>query len=103
MLIAYGNNIMTRYAYDTNNFRLLRLKTEAYKKSQPVFAFISDGKILQDFSYKYDPVGNITSIKHCEPESGILNSPEGADALNRLFTYDAIYHLLTATGRETQQ
>jgi len=103
MLIAYGNNIMTRYAYDPNNFRLMRLKTEAFKKSLPAFAFLPDGKILQDFGYEYDPVGNITSIKHSETESGILNSPERANALTRLFTYDAIYRLLTANGRETEQ
>src|SRR5262249_60039782 len=34
------------------------------------------------------------------PESGIPNTLLGADALNRLFTYDPIYRLLSATGRE---
>jgi hypothetical protein len=28
VLIAYGNGIMTRHAYDPQTFRLLRLRTE---------------------------------------------------------------------------
>ena len=31
-LIAYGNGVMTRYAYDPQTFRLVRLRTERYTK-----------------------------------------------------------------------
>ena len=31
-LIAYGNNVMTRYAYDAKTFRLARLRSEHYTK-----------------------------------------------------------------------
>jgi hypothetical protein len=32
-LIAYGNGVMTRYAYDQKTFRLLRLRSEHYTAS----------------------------------------------------------------------
>ena len=34
------------------------------------------------------------------PDSGVLNTPQGKDALDRVFTYDPLYRLLSATGRE---
>jgi RHS repeat-associated protein len=98
-LIAYGNGVMTRYAYDPHTFRLSRLRSERY--SQPdVSSYQPTGLPLQDFGYDYDLAGNITTIRDRTPESGILNSLQGADALDRSFTYDPIYRLLSATGRE---
>jgi len=55
---------------------------------------------LQDFTYQYDLAGNITAIQDRTPESGIRNTALGTDALDRAFTYDPIYRLLSATGRE---
>jgi hypothetical protein len=55
---------------------------------------------LQDFSYEYDLGGNLTSMHDRSPGSGIPNTASGNDALDRVFAYDAIYRLLTATGRE---
>jgi RHS repeat-associated protein len=99
ILIAYGNGIMTRHAYDLQTFRLLRLRTERY--TRPVaLTYRPSGAPLQDFSYEYDLVGNILRIGDRTPESGIPNSQLGEDALDRAFTYDPIYRLLSATGRE---
>ena len=50
--ISYGNNVKTRYTYDRETFRLLRLLTRR-----------ANGDILQDLSYTYDPVGNISEIE----------------------------------------
>ncbi len=98
-LIAYGNGVMTRYNYDQHTFRLSRLRSERY--SQPSEAsFQPTGLPLQDFGYQYDLAGNITAIRDRAPESGIPNSLQGADALDRQFAYDPIYRLLSATGRE---
>jgi RHS repeat-associated protein len=99
VLIAYGNGVMTRYAYDPETFRLVRLRTDRF--TQPAdLTYHPTGMPLQDFAYRYDLVGNITALKDRTPGSGILNTPSGPDALDRAFTYDPIYCLLSATGRE---
>ena len=97
-LIAYGNQVMTRYAYDPQTFRLVRLRSEHYSRTNEVFQ--ATGLPLQDLAYTYDLVGNISMIHDRTPDSGILNTPLGRNGLDRQFAYDPIYRLLTATGRE---
>jgi RHS repeat-associated protein len=102
VMIAYGNGIMTRYAYDPHSFRLLHLRTERYNKISDV-QYRPAGSILQDFAYEFDLVGNILQLHDRTPGCGIINTPLGADALDRSFTYDALYRLRSATGRECDQ
>jgi YD repeat-containing protein len=98
-LIVYGNGVMTRNAYDPKTFRLVRLRTERY--SMPaVLTYRPTGAALQDLAYQYDLVGNITSIQDRTPDSGMLNTRLGKDALDRVFTSDPTYCLRSATGRE---
>ncbi len=99
VLIAYGNGVMTRYAYDPQTFRLVRLRTEPYSQPDPL-RYHPTGTVLQDFAYDYDLAGNITRIRDRTPASGIPNSLLGADALDREFGYDPLYRLLSASGRE---
>jgi RHS repeat-associated protein len=112
-LIAYGNGVLTRYVYDPRSFRLTRLRSERYAKPQEL-TYRPAGEALQDYGYDYDLAGNILAIHDRAPGSGILNNPDAAatndpvlaqllirgDALDRRFTYDPIYRLLSATGRE---
>src|SRR5262249_28365067 len=56
-LIAYGNGVMTRYAYDPQMFRLARLRSEPYTIPSAL-TYHSTGPSLQDFAYTYDFVGN---------------------------------------------
>lgn len=112
-LITYGNGVMTRYAYDPQTFRLGRLRSERFERIAD-HGYQPAGAPSQDFAYSYDLVGNITDIHDRTPGSGILNNPEAltvgdpalgqllvsGNALNRRFDYDAIYRLLSATGRE---
>jgi RHS repeat-associated protein len=98
-LIAYGNGIMTRYAYEPTTFRLVRLRTERYTKPTPE-TYHLQGVALQDFAYEYDLAGNMTALRDRTPGSGIPNTPPGLDALDRSFTYDPLYRLRSATGRE---
>ncbi|MFA5922038.1 MAG: penicillin-insensitive murein endopeptidase [Methylococcaceae bacterium] len=112
-LIAYGNGVMTRYAYDPQTFRLSRLRSERYLQPDDI-TYQPSGLPLQDFGYDYDLAGNITTIRDRTPESGILNNPDAllvadpilaqllvsGNALDRRFDYDPIYRLLSATGRE---
>jgi len=103
-LIAYGDRdpakpgprVMTRYAYDSATFRLARMRTERYSSSSP-YSFSANGGVLQDVVHEYDLAGNLVAIRDRAPGSGTPASP---DALDRAFTYDPLYRLLSATGRE---
>jgi RHS repeat-associated protein len=97
-LIAYGNGMITRYAYEPETFRLARLRTETLTRQGETYTF--QGAPLQDFAYRYDLAGNILSIQDRTPGCGVKNEPLGANALDRQFTYDPLYRLLSATGRE---
>jgi len=84
--IAYGNGTRTEYSYDAETYRLARMQT------------LRGATTLQEFSYEYDPVGNIRSI-HDSAQSEVYfsNAVVGADCA---YDYDAIYRLIEASGRE---
>jgi len=95
-LIAYANGLMTRYGYDPNTFRLVRMRTERFQQLGN-FTYQTSGLPLQEYGYQYDLVGNNTGIKNLVKGSGFGVS---ANQLDRRFTYDPLYRLLSATGRE---
>ena len=97
LLLARGNGLMTRYAYDAVSLRLRRLRTEGYSAAGETLTPLS-GSTRQDTTYAYDLAGNITATVERAPQSGV----GGAAELERLFAYDALYRLLEATGRENQ-
>lgn len=100
-LIAYTNGLLTRYTYDDQRFWLKRLRTERYDTTAAEHAvFAPSGGLLQDLGYDYDLTGNIIRIRDRSPGAGIPNTTLGQDAFDRDFTYDPIYRLLSATGRE---
>lgn len=96
LLIAYGNGVITRQAYDPLTFRLLRMRTERFTQPDPL-TYHPQGQVLQEMAYEYDLHGNMLFLHDRAPGSGIAPQP---DRLDREFTYDPIYRLLTATGRE---
>ena len=114
-LVAYGNGVMTRYAYDRRTFRPLRLRSEHYTLADGL-TYRPVGDALQDYGYDYDLAGNILTIRDRTPGSGIPGNPQAlgatdpqlrqllgsGDALDRQFSHDPLYQLLTATGREHQ-
>jgi RHS repeat-associated protein len=91
-----GNGVLTRYAYDATTFRLLR-QHSSIAIVQPDGTWHQSGPVLQDTSHTYDLVGNPLAIKERSPGSGTGATP---DALDRSFSYDGLYRLTTATGRE---
>jgi RHS repeat-associated protein len=97
-LIAYGNGVLTRYAYDPHTSRPARLRSERYTLDG--LTYRPSGPALQDYGYEHDLAGNLLTLRDRTPGSGIPNTPGGADALDRRFIYDPVYRLLTATGRE---
>jgi RHS repeat-associated protein len=96
VLITYGNQVMARYAYDPKTVRLVRLRAERFDKPGAL-TYHPTGAPLQDFAYDYDLAGNILKIHDRTPNSGLPALP---DRLDRAFTYDPLYRLLSATGRE---
>lgn len=111
-LVANGNGVMTRYAYDPVTRRVARMHSARFDQIGDR-VFQTAGPPLQDLGYTYDLVGNITRIEDRTDGSGILNNPDAAvetgalamrlasgDAMIRRFEYDALYRLVSATGRE---
>jgi len=95
LLCLLGNGVMTRFLYDSDTFRLRRMRSE---RSTPM----EDGwrgtpSALQDHIYGYDQVGNIWTLTDTTPGCGI---PPESDRLRRAFAYDALYRLIAADGRE---
>ncbi len=85
--IIYGNNVTTKFYYDTETFRLKRLESKQ-----------QNGDRLQDWHYTYDAVGNITHIEDKNiPVVFFDNQKITGDSS---YTYDALYRLVEATGRE---
>ena len=112
-LIAYGNRLITRYAYDLVTFRLARLRTDRLGPDPAPLGYQLQGLPLQDIAYGYDLAGNILSMLDRTPGCGVANNPEAifnrgplrelltkGDALLRCFDYDPLYRLTSATGRE---
>ncbi|MGH3274933.1 MAG: toxin TcdB middle/C-terminal domain-containing protein, partial [Streptosporangiaceae bacterium] len=86
--LVYGNGAVSTYAYDPDTFRLTGLSTIRASGPGP----------LQDLSYTYDPVGNVTRLKDAAQQKIFFaNQVVTPDAD---YTYDAIYRLTIARGRE---
>ncbi|WP_157198458.1 SpvB/TcaC N-terminal domain-containing protein [Mariniradius saccharolyticus] len=85
--VIYGNGVSTKFQYDGETFRLKRLQSQR-----------QDGEPLQDLHYTYDPVGNITHIEDkIAPVQFYRNSAVPSLCT---YSYDALYRLTEATGRE---
>ena len=98
ILVAHGNGIMTRYAYDDTTFRLARMRSEKFTKKGWTYSHQS-GSTRQDYAYTYDLLGNIIAINDKTPQSGI----GGTNELLRQFSYDPLNRLLSANGREADK
>ena len=98
-LVACGNGVMTRYAYRSADLPPRPPALGAVYDAGGAH-LSSTGAALQDFAYGYDLVGNILALSDRTPASGVPNTMLGAEALDRAFSYDPIYRLMTATGRE---
>ena len=84
--IRYGNNVSTFFEHEETT---LRLKRQIAR---------SDSKTLQDLSYTYDPVGNLTAIMD-DATPDIFNRNQQVKS-RRNFSYDSLYRLRQADGRQ---
>ncbi len=82
-----GNGVTTAYGYDPQNQWLATITAQR-----------ADNTPLQALSYEYDFTGNVTSISDGTVTTGYYRNQ--ATSGMREFTYDALYQLLSASGRE---
>ena len=81
-----GNGAVTRAVFDPASGRLSALSTKV------------SASTVQDLRYTYDAVGNVTQIEdRAQPVQ--FGSNQRVDATST-FTYDSLYQLIRATGRE---
>jgi len=102
-LIDYGNGARTIYEYDPLTFRLAHLVTR-----RDAILFPDDcpqpppadwpGCQIQNLRYSYDPAGNITRIQD-DAQQIVYFRNRRVEPSND-YTYDAVYRLIEATGRE---
>ncbi|MGO9484231.1 MAG: SpvB/TcaC N-terminal domain-containing protein [Rhodomicrobium sp.] len=98
-LIRYANGASTTYEYDFATFRLANLRTTRKTRDAGFAAEIfRTPETVQDLHYTYDPVGNITRIEDAALKT-VFHANHRVDAVND-YTYDPLYRLLDATGRE---
>ena len=92
--VTLGNGTVTSYTYDPQTFRLANLTTT---RPGP---FPTNQQTVQDLSYFYDPVGNITHISDAADTQNVIFFRNQRVEPSSDYTYDAIYRLISATGRE---
>lgn len=85
--IEYANGVATDVTYDPYHFRTTRIKTVT-----------AAGVALQDLNYTIDAAGNVTTLRDLAQQAVFFNNQLAEP--HQDFTYDAIYRLVKAAGRE---
>ncbi len=62
---------------------------------------LKDARVLQNLHYTYDPVGNVTAVYDDAFEPAFFDN-QHVTPVSR-YTYDSLYRLIEATGRESSQ
>lgn len=87
--VTHGNGVRSTFEYEKETSRLLRIFTARHHEG---------ADSLQDLRYIYEAAGNITSLRdQAQPThyfDGQMVEPHAT------YTYDALYRLIAATGRE---
>lgn len=101
--IDYGNGVRTSYTYDPLTFRLTHLLTRRNASSfpddcPPIPSAGGSGCQVQNLHYTYDPIGNIMAIRDDAQQTIFFRNRRVEPST--AYTYDAIYRLIEATGRE---
>lgn len=102
-LIDYGNGARTTYVYDPLTFRLIHLLTQRQAADFPDDCPAPPpdgwpGCQVQNLRYTYDPAGNITHIRDDAQQTVYFRNKRVEPSAE--YTYDALYRLIEATGRE---
>lgn len=87
-----GNGMLTAYEYEPQTQRRVRIATARLAQN-------SRATLLQDLRYTYDPVGNVLNVCDNAQSSSFWRNQKVEP--QQTYTYDALYQLVSATGRET--
>ncbi|MDU8913757.1 RHS repeat-associated core domain-containing protein [Aestuariicoccus sp. MJ-SS9] len=82
--VDFGNGVHTTREFEPTTQHLTSIRTKG-----------TSGEMLQDISYAYDPVGNVTNATNHLPIPGDPAKTSGASE----YVYDSLYRLRSATGR----
>ncbi len=86
--IYYANGSKTKYVYDLETFRIIRILTTRNNGQE----------ILQDINYTFDAAGNITQQRDDAQQTIYFSNQVVAPICK--YTHDSLYRLKKATGRE---
>jgi RHS repeat-associated protein len=93
--IDHGNDVRTTYEYDPLTFRLVHLKT---RRNAAGFDGTDRPGEVQSLHYTYDPAGNIAHLRDDAQQTVYFRNRRVEPSAE--YTYDAVYRLIEATGRE---
>ncbi len=96
-IMTASASVFTRYTYDTETFRVVRIRTSKYNKTGNTWTPISGIRLNR--GYAYDLMGSVVKEYNYTPRNVWA---EGAGNLIRYFTHDPMRRLLSATGRENR-
>lgn len=111
--VLHGNGVQTRISFDKLTFKICRIETHRDRSSASPSSSSTDDcrrhgqkprsprrrtKRYQDLRYVYDAAGNITHVTDKASKSVFFRNQK-VDGSNS-FTYDSLYRLVEATGRE---
>jgi RHS repeat-associated protein len=98
--IDYANHVTTTYRYDDKTFRLVRLRTRRRQRDGDGWTtkVLENPASIQDLHYTYDPAGNITRTAD-DALRTVFHNNHKVDSVCQ-YTYDPLYRLIEATGRE---
>jgi RHS repeat-associated protein len=88
-----GNAATTTYTYDADTFRMINLTTVRPNPNV-------DAQSVQLLDFTFDPAGNITRIRDSADIHNVIYFRNQRVEPSADYTYDAIYRLISATGRE---
>ena len=101
--IDFGNSVSTEYTYDPLTFELVQLKTIRNPRNFPDDCKNPPpagwpGCQIQNMHFTIDPVGNIAHIRDDAQQTIYFRNQRVDPSCD--YTYDPIYRLIEATGRE---
>ncbi len=92
--VGYGNGTTAAYGYDPQTFRLTSLTT-----TRPG-SFAAAQQTVQALSYFYDPPATSRTIRDDADTQNVIFFRNQRVEPSASYTYDAVYRLIAATGRE---
>lgn len=90
--VVYGNGVTCNYTYEPSTLRLLSLNSTRLKEEG------QNGTSIQNLSYTYDPVGNITRLRDNSLDE-LINNGQIVKPIND-YTFDPLYQLIKVLGRQ---